>query len=55
MALIDTSKIADQFGDQTKQIIEKIAAEGLGATANVIMAMETRELIITISLRDKVV
>ena len=54
MALIDTDKIAQQFGQQTADLIVKAAAEGLSAFNSIIGVLETKDLVITVRLQDRI-
>jgi hypothetical protein len=54
MALIDTDKIAHQFGEQAKNVVEAIADQGLSEIKNIVQILETKDLVITIRLQDRV-
>ncbi len=57
MALIDTDKIAKQFGQTTADAIALIAAKGLeavkGAEVSTVKLLQTQDLVITIRLQDR--
>jgi hypothetical protein len=59
MALIDTDKIAQQFGKQTANAIVLLATQGLEvfkqAEASTVKLLQTQDLVITIQLKDRVV
>jgi hypothetical protein len=54
MALIDTDKIAQQFGQQAAKAIEEIASGAVSAVTNIVQILETKDLVITIRLQDRV-
>ena len=54
MALIDTDKIAQQFGQQAAKAIEEIASGAISAVTNIVQILETKDLVITIRLQDRV-
>jgi len=53
MALIDTDKIAQQFGQQAAKAIEEIASGADVVASNFIKLLETKDLVITIRLQDR--
>ena len=54
MALIDTDKIAQQFGQQAAKAIEEIASGTKSVVTDVVQILETKDLVITIRLQDRV-
>ena len=54
MALIDTDRIAQQFGQQAAKAIEEIALGADVVTSNFIKLLETKDLVITVRLQDRV-
>jgi len=54
MALIDTDKIAQQFGQQAAKAIEEIASGAVSAVTSIVQILETKDLVITIRLQDRV-
>ena len=57
MALIDTDKIAQQFGKQTADMIVLIASQGIQALqqaeVSTVKLLQTQDLVITIQLKDR--
>ena len=53
MALIDTDKIAQQFGAEAAKVVEDISNNGLKTLKSVGDYLETKDLVITIRLQDR--
>ena len=57
MPLIDTDKIAQQFGKQTADMVVLIASQGLQALqqaeVSTVKLLQTQDLVITIQLKDR--
>ena len=51
MALIDTDKIAQQFGSAAADLVVKIANEGTDFTNKLMDKLETKDLVITTTVR----
>ena len=54
MPLIDTDQIAKQFGQQAANLIEKLSTVGMQDTTSLLNLLETKDLVITIQLKERV-